>query len=143
MFTSLLAAIKGGILPLGRAAQQRQRNQDETLAKLYSILELVTEHNVQDEIKDMLPNITQAAADLALNIGAQRAQLSLVRPEPGISVIIGDEFLDCMNGDTGKGKSYTLDLLVSPALVKIGNGKGDMTTRKVLVAAEVFTKDDS
>jgi len=145
MFLSLLAAMKAGKQPEGIAAQLYQEHKKKVESELYDILAVLTAYNVGDDVKVELPRIVDTAAELALEIGVQRAQVGLSVPMPGHIVTIGDEFHDHRDGAVPKfkGKEYRVDLLVTPGLFRVGNGRGDMWTSRTLVPAEVFRVDEA
>ena len=142
MFLSLSAAVKGDQQPPGIAAQLYKKLQGDVRDKLYGILAEMTEHKVPPAVEEELPRIVRVAAELALEIGVQRALVSVVKPMGGEEVVIGDEFHDCLHGDSMKGQKFKVELLVSPGLLKIGDGRGNTSVRKSLVPAELFRGEE-
>jgi len=116
-----------------------RNNREDAEAGLGNILMVLNPGTpLSDRIKEDLKKITLQAGELALEIGVQRATVGLAVAEYGEVVPIGAEFHDCLNADVAKGNIVEVRLLVSPGLFKTGNGRGDMTARRVLVPAEIF-----
>ncbi len=85
--------------------------------------------------------MVRLAAELALDVGGSRAQLRLLARPPGHRVEIGPSFHDCQDGDMARGRAFTVDLLVSPGLCRVADGRrGDarVEIERVLVPAEIY-----
>jgi hypothetical protein len=86
---------------------------------------------VQQEVR----KIPRLAGELAITLGAQRARIHLAGAQRG-DVVRQDGTFDVQNGGSRGGARA--ELLLSPGLVKIGDGRGDMETRRVLLSGEIF-----
>lgn len=90
-------------------------------------------------VQNYLPEIVRIAGELALEFGCQRSEVSLVFPSHNEEVIIGDTFHDCQDGIIrARGIRQRVDIVVSPALCRVGDGRMDLVTRKVIVKGQIF-----
>ncbi|KAK0634342.1 hypothetical protein B0T17DRAFT_611369 [Bombardia bombarda] len=105
---------------------------------IFSILNEVCSSDVASEIKDKVGDIVKLAGELALEFGSQRAELGLEVPRPGDSVLIGPDFVDCEDGDANKGAFEVVNLLVSPKVFRVGDGRNDLKTKKVIFPGEIY-----
>ncbi|KAK3935292.1 hypothetical protein QBC46DRAFT_397856 [Diplogelasinospora grovesii] len=105
---------------------------------ILDMLNIVTNGQVGTEIKEKVSEIASLAGFLALEIGVHRACFGLSVPGRGESVQIGQEFVDCEDGDAARGEFETVDLVVCPHLFKIGDGRGDFTTLKSISPGEIY-----
>ncbi|KAM7203956.1 hypothetical protein V8F33_001927 [Rhypophila sp. PSN 637] len=115
-------------------ADNRQKVHDEILG----VLAQVCNDPVQPEIAEKIVEIVQLAGELALEFGSQRAELALDTPAKGETITIGPEFIDCEDGESERGRAKEVDLLVLPKLFRIGDGRNDLTTRKIIVQGEIY-----
>ncbi|KAM7211659.1 hypothetical protein V8F06_012959 [Rhypophila decipiens] len=75
--------------------------------------------------REMILKAARLAAELGLQLGVQCARVELKRPARNQSVVIGDEFHHCMDGDLDRGQRVRVDLVVSPGLTRLGSAKTD------------------
>lgn len=142
----------GGTPDLGVAVWHRQHC-DSVIASIRQLLDRVTGNATRSNTLDAVPAIVNLAAELGIEFGVQRAQILLVVPQRNDLVQEGPEYQDCLgsrggaaahgSGEDGnknnKGdRDMKVDLVVSPGMVRIGDGHGDLTFRKALVPCEVF-----
>ncbi len=115
---------------------------ESVVANIRALLNRITASETNPAVLDAVPEIVRLAAELGLECGVQRAQLWLLLPKRGEVVPEGAEYESCLGGsgnaDTSQQRSVVVDLLVSPGLVRVGDGRGDMAVRKALLACEVF-----
>ncbi|KAK3353911.1 hypothetical protein B0T25DRAFT_453808 [Lasiosphaeria hispida] len=146
-FHSIACSIKasGESSSQGDEAQQAQplvtpftANQAKVKAEILGILRGATQNPLLEEIEDKVGEITSVAGALALEVGVHRAYLGLAVPQRGELVQIGHEFIDCEDGDAARGTFETVDLVVSPHLYRVGDGRGDLTTAKAIHPGEIY-----
>ncbi|KAK0732048.1 hypothetical protein B0H67DRAFT_640358 [Lasiosphaeris hirsuta] len=113
-------------------------NQAKVKAQILDVLREVTQNPLLEEIEDKVGDIVSVAGALALEIGVHRAFLGLAVPQRGEQVQIGHEFIDCEDGDAARGAFETVDLVVSPHLFRVGDGRGDLTTTKAIHPGEIY-----
>jgi hypothetical protein len=101
------------------------------------LLNKVSETPISKQIEDQIAQIASLASELGLQCGVQPAQLQLFTPSRGQEVQIGDEYHDYADGDSQRGSIVTVDLVLSPGLNRIGDGRGDMNTKIRLVPCEI------
>ena len=78
------------------------------------------------------------AREIALQFGIHSAQLLLCVPQRGEQIQIGEEFHDCEDGDCYKGTVYAVDQLIVPGLQKIGDGRSDMSSKRIITPCEIY-----
>ena len=117
-------------------AENRQKVHDDIL----DVLNRVCNNQVQPEIAEKVVEIVQLAGELALEFGSQRAELALDVPGKGESITIGPEFVDCEDGESARGKMEEVELLVLPKLFRVGDGRNDLRSRKIIVPGEIYPK---
>ena len=143
MFLSIFTAVSQTRSETSLAADLYDANRDAVEQQLLHILQkVVMDYTIGKEILVQVCKIAKLGAELALEIGVQRAQVGLLVAGKGTgfpTVSIGAEWHDCENGDAAKGTTVIVDLLVSPGLIKLGNGRGDMDAKRVLVPADVYS----
>lgn len=103
------------------------------------MLQQVCTKGISEEIGKTVRHLVTTAGELALELGVQRAELGLEMPERGSQVQIGQNFVDCFDGDADRGLFKEVVLAVSPRLYKRGDGRGDMRTVKVIFHGEIYT----
>ncbi|EPE07985.1 interaptin [Ophiostoma piceae UAMH 11346] len=116
---------------------------DSVVYKIRQLLDRITNNNTRPDALEAVPTIVNLAAELGLECGVQRAQIWLLIPKPNEIVTVGAEYADCLgagsgDGDGDGGRDVKVDLVVSPGIVRIGDGRRDMAVRKALVPCEVF-----
>ena len=82
--------------------------------------------------------IAKLAREVALQFGVHPAYLKVVMPQHGQRVQIGDEYHDCYDGAENRGEMYTVDLVKSAGLQKVGNGRGESQAVRTIVPCEIF-----
>jgi hypothetical protein len=115
-------------------AQNSSRVQTEILG----VLDEVANGVVNGELQDSVPEITRLAGELALEFGAQRSQLGLMLPVRGDSIQIGEQFVDCTDGDGVKGSFVAVELVVCPCMFRIGDGRSDLQSGRTIFAGEIY-----
>lgn len=95
----------------------------------------VIQHGMEEQIRQ----IATLARNIALQFGIQTAELRLLVPTRGEEVQIGEEIHDCEDGDRYKGSTCAADLVIVPGLQKIGDGRSDMSSKRIIVPCEIYT----
>ena len=119
---------------------------DHVVASIRQLLDRITGYATRPDALEAVPVIVNLAAELGIELGVQRAQVLLVMPRRNDVVQAGPEYQDCLGGaggdgdrdQPGGGRDMKVDLLVSPGIMRIGDGRGDMAVRKALVPCEVI-----
>ncbi|KAK4161200.1 hypothetical protein QBC43DRAFT_292264 [Cladorrhinum sp. PSN259] len=93
----------------------------------------------EDEVK----TIARLAFEIAIQFGVNPACLSLLVPTAGEFVVIGTEYHDCEDGEEHRGTRSKVDLVVAPGLVRVGDGRSEMSKRYPIVPCEIFSADVS
>ena len=152
-FQSIKAAVlsrdKDGRTTSGTGGSSRQRPlkrwYDENLQqRRRQIVDLLQEASGGTISQGIIAKVSEAvnhAAELALDVGAQTAEVSLYRPRAGEAIVIGERFAHYQDGDSvGSGRRIEVGLVTSPGLQRIGDGREDMGTVKVIVPALVYPR---
>jgi hypothetical protein len=84
--------------------------------------------------------IATLAREVALQFGVHPAYLKVVMPQHGQRVEIGEEYHDCYDGAENRGEMYTVDLVKSAGLQKVGNGRGESRAVRTIVPCEIFAE---
>jgi hypothetical protein len=121
-------------------------NVNQTVDRIIKVLSEVSSMSnsfIPSEMKDLIRQIANLGLDIALQFGVHTAQLRLLLPNRGERIRIGDEFYDCEDGDCNRGTWYTVDLVAVPGLLKIGGGRSDMTSERIIVPCEIYPDGSS
>jgi hypothetical protein len=116
-------------------------NIHQTVDRIMGVLSEVSRLSnslVRSEVEDQIRQITNLAREIALQFGVQTAQLQLSVPNRGGDIQIGEEFHDCQDGDSYKGEVCAVDLVIVPGLQKIGDGRFDMNSKRIIVPCEIY-----
>lgn len=81
--------------------------------------------------------IVQDASRLALRMGAQRAHVMLQKPAHG-DLITLDDYYRHNSGTLGPGTRVQVELVLEPCMVRIGDGRDDLTSIKIIHKGSVF-----
>lgn len=84
----------------------------------------------------LVSSIVRDSGRLALRIGAQRASVLLQRPSHRDVVILGEYFTHDA-GTVVDGTIAQVDLVLEPCMVRIGDGRDDLTSIKVISKGSV------
>ncbi|KAK0615160.1 hypothetical protein B0T17DRAFT_497746 [Bombardia bombarda] len=95
---------------------------------------------VSEEIQDKVDETVRCAGELALEFGVHKAKICFGLPGHGDTVQIGAEFVDCEDGDSGRGALEVVELAVSPSLFMIGDGRNDLITANCLWPGEIYPR---
>ncbi|KAK3343608.1 hypothetical protein B0T25DRAFT_463207 [Lasiosphaeria hispida] len=144
-FQSIMMAVfpKGqrkGLASSGGMVGTFRTNRDKVYGEIRDILNEVCTNGVAEEIEEGIANIVRLAGELALEFGSQRTQLWLEGPEKGSSVQIGQDFVDCQDGDGNRGAREEVELVVSPKFFRVGDGRNDLSTVKIIYPGEIYPK---
>lgn len=98
----------------------------------------VTNGSLRDGVEDEILKATHLAREISLQFGIHPARLQLVIPARGEIVEIGKDYHDCCDSDYYAGKKYKVDLVTTPGLQKIGDGRSNMTSKWTIVPCEIY-----
>ena len=121
-------------------------NVNQTVDRVIRILSEVSSMSnsfPSSETKDHIRQMANLGRDMALQFGLHPAQLRLLFPSRGERIQIGEEFHDCEDGDCNRGVWYKVDLVTTPGLRKIGGGRSDMNSEKIIVPCEIYPDQSS
>ena len=138
-FESIMASILTGE-SAGEGGSLRRLNSaniQRTVDRISTVLSDISSSGLGMEAQAMVRKIARLTSELALQFGVQPSHLSLSLPARKQLVEIGKEFHDCIDGDINRGDRVLVDLVVSPGLNRVGDGKGS-TERRALMPCEVF-----
>jgi hypothetical protein len=145
-FQSIMAAI----MPKAGGGRRASPTQTVALGTTYSqncarverdilgVLDEVANGVVHGELQDSVPEIARLAGELALEFGAQRSQLGLMLPVRGDNIQIGEQFVDCIDGDGGKGAYIAVELVVCPSMFRVGDGRSDLQSGRTIFPGEIY-----
>jgi hypothetical protein len=106
--------------------------------KINTVLLDISAAAIAAELVDQIQDVATLAASIGLQFGVQPSQLRLSIPNREQVIEIGDEFHDCMDGDADKGARVSVDLVVSPGLLRIGDGRRDLRTKVPIVPCDFY-----
>lgn len=107
--------------------------------KVLAIFGSVTSGGAAAAAVRTVPQMVQRAAELALDFGSQRSEVVLDFPSYGSEVTLGDRFTDVEDGVIrARGSSQRVDIVVSPAVCRKGDGRFDPNCLTVVAKGEVF-----
>lgn len=87
--------------------------------------------------RNLISTIIQDAERLALRMGAQRAHVMFRRPSHRDLVTL-DEYFGHDGGTLPIGTSIQVDLALEPCMVRIGDGRDDLTSIRVISKGSVI-----
>jgi hypothetical protein len=105
---------------------------------ILGVLNEVANGVVHGELQDSVPEITRLAGELALEFGAQRSQLGLMLPIRGDNIQLGEQFVDCVDGEAAKGSYVAVELVVCPSMFRIGDGRSDLQSGRTIFPGEIY-----
>ena len=94
--------------------------------------------SVSREIEEQVQKLTAISFEIALQFGIHAARLQLHRPNHGDLICIGEDYTDCEDGNSHKGSSVPVDLVVVPGFQKFGDGRADTTVKRSLAPCEFY-----
>lgn len=116
-------------------------NVQQTVNRIMSVLSEVSELSgrpVRSDVEDEIHKMANLAEEIALQFGVHAAQLRLSVPHRGAQIQIGKEFHDCEDGDFHGGTICLVDLVTSPGLERIGDGRSDMSSKQIVTPCEIY-----
>jgi hypothetical protein len=122
-------------------ARLNSDNITRTVDRIMSLLSEVSKlsnSSIRSEVEDEIRQMTNLAREIALQFGIHSAQLRLSIPNRGEQVQIGEDFHDCIDGDSHRGSIFGVDLVIVPGLQKIGDGRSDMSSKRTIVPCEFY-----
>lgn len=140
-----LRAVDGGnSAPESLLAKLSTENTNQAVNRIMALLrEVCTLSNslMREEIPGEVNRLATLAREFGLQFGVHNAQLRLLVPNIGQQIQIGNEFRDVIDGDLSRGSSCMVDLVVVPGLQRIGDGRSDMATKRVIIPCEFYTHE--
>lgn len=118
-----------------------EHNVEDTVGRIMTLLVQISSLSNSDlpsDIEKDVYKIAMLAAEIGLQFGIHPAQLVLKIPVRGEQVQIGPEVHDCEDGDRNAGSRFPVDLVVVPGLQKVGDGRADLASMRVIVPCEIY-----
>lgn len=141
-FESIMAAVlKEGSSSSSSLLSLYNANLRDAQNRISTLLWDVTGSPPSNEATETVKRLTTRASELGLQFGVQPSHLNLSQPGRQQQVEIGKEVHDCIDGDTYRGKHVTVDVLVSPGLFRLGDGKGNMMAKVLLTPCDIWPMD--
>ncbi|KAK0646944.1 hypothetical protein B0T16DRAFT_171131 [Cercophora newfieldiana] len=121
---------------LMRSVNAFKANSDRVEANLAQKLQACGGRSLNTADKALISTIVQDSGRLALRMGAQRASVLLQRPSHRDLVILG-EYFSHDAGTIQDGTAAQVDLVLDACMVRIGDGRDDLTTIKIISKGSV------
>jgi hypothetical protein len=94
---------------------------------------------VPEGIVKEVSSLVELAGHLALDMGVQRAQLIVVWQPWGDIIRVGEELNPARDEkQQAPGQELAVDMMLCPALLRVGDGREDLSTVKVIHAGEAY-----
>lgn len=138
---ALRAGNDRGRVPSTPVAKLCADNVKQTIDRITQVLSEVSSLSggrVAGVVEEDITRTANIALEIALQFGIHPAQLRLLVPNRDEQVMIGEDFHDCENGDGDKGITFPVDLVIMPALQKIGDGRADTSSKRTIVPCEIY-----
>jgi len=114
------------------------QNKDKVRNDIIGILSGNSAAGVPEDLNEDIFQIVQLAGELSLEFGCQRTLLGVERPRRGDAVTIGQGYVDCQDGDSSRGKTEVVHLVVMPKFFRVGDGRSDLKMVKVICPGEIY-----
>lgn len=144
-FQSIIAATDSSSDPnsadLSEVAVLHNDNVSEAVNRIMTTLRQIATlagATINERLEQEIVQVTNGVSELAFQFGVHPAHLEMKVPFPGDRVQIGPEYHECDNGDNARGTTVGVDLMVFPGLQKIGDGRSDMVSRRIIVPCEIY-----
>ena len=123
--------------PLSRSLRAFEENTGVTKQMLAEKLQRCIGQPLASPISALVATIVLEASRLALRMGTQKAHVMLQMPAHRDYITLGEHFEH--EGDTfGPGSLVQVDLTMRPCMVRIGDGRDDLTSIKVICKGSVL-----
>lgn len=124
--------------PLAKLSVDNIRQTVNRIMGVLSDVSRLSNSLIRSEVEDEILQMVNLAREIALQFGVHSAQLQLSFPNRGEQIQIGEEFHDCEDGDRYKGSIFGVDLVIVPGLQKIGDGRSDMSSKRIITPCEFY-----
>jgi len=122
--------------PLSRSLRAFEKNTDVTKEMLVEKLQRCTGQPLATPMSALVATIVLEASRLALRMGTQKAHVMLQMPAHRDYITLGEHF-EHEGGTFGPGSFVQVDLALKPCMVRIGDGRDDLTSIKVICKGSV------
>lgn len=129
--------------PLARLSADNVNQAVDRIMSVFSEVSSLSNNSVRNEVVDQIREMATLAREIALQFGVHPAQLRLLVPSRGDQIQIGEEFQDCEDGDYNRGSICAVDLVIVPGLQKIGDGRSDMRSKRIIVPCDIYPDQPS
>ncbi|KAK3343428.1 hypothetical protein B0T25DRAFT_572439 [Lasiosphaeria hispida] len=114
----------------------------QRILTLIADLAAFTQAALYPDLESEIRSMVRLTFEIAVQFGINQAGLSLLAATSGEMVVIGAEFHDCEDGEEHRGTRTHVDFVVSPGLVRVGDGREEMARRRTVLACEVFAAEE-
>jgi hypothetical protein len=135
-FQSVMSAVKSG--QAEHLSRMHNENIKQCTVQMTNVLHLASSGFDKSGVQDLLLGIAETAAEVAFQFGIQPATLQLSIPHSHQQVVIGDEYHDCIDADSFRGAGTDVELVVSPGVIRLGDGRANMNSRISLVPCQIY-----
>ena len=121
-----------------------EQNRDDCVRQIMAFLSelsAISSVNLYHELEGEVKTMARLSWQIGVQCGVNQAGLLLLTASTGDTVVIGPEYHDCEDGDEYRIATH-VDFVVSPGLVRVGDGRGEMNERFPVVACEIFSSGD-
>jgi hypothetical protein len=121
------------LCPLAKLYVENVTSTCTIILDLLKALTTLSGHPLPPSVEKEVHDIVRLSSEYAMQIGVNPAQLFIGVPLHREIVQIGSEYHDYQNGDSDRGTPATVDLMVAPGVLKVGDGRSDLETRRSIV----------
>ncbi|KAK3319152.1 hypothetical protein B0H66DRAFT_475876 [Apodospora peruviana] len=112
-------------------------NIDAVAEEMVQTLQKCSGYRLDERAPAQIASVARGLGILSLEMGSQPAHIILEGCSHGDWIRPGDMFKD--EYETEGGSPVQVDLMTEPCMVRIGNGREDLTTRKVVSKGNIIT----
>ncbi|KAK0706278.1 hypothetical protein B0T26DRAFT_446666 [Lasiosphaeria miniovina] len=134
-----------GMPGTGVVAQLGEANVERCVQQVMGFLtelSTISAEPLYADLGDEVRSLVRLAFEVALQFGVNQANLALLAVEPGEAVVIGPDFHDCEDADEHRGTRARVDLVVSPGLQRVGDGRTELARKRTIVPCEIFAGEE-
>ncbi|KAK5661327.1 hypothetical protein OQA88_11222 [Cercophora sp. LCS_1] len=120
-----------------RSVQLFMKNRDNVEDAIWDALSQ-RHDNIPEDLRAKVAKIATDAGELALELGSQRALLELERVEEDVMINSSLGFVDCEDGDMHGNQDLRVAFMVSPKLLRVGDGRNDFKAMKTICNGQIY-----
>ncbi len=137
LFEAILRDVRNG--EAGKAyASMFRANVDKVTKELINTLQRLCSGRLDLRAHSQIETISNGLGILGLEMASQRPHVLLERCRYGDRIPRGERGSERFKDDgDGSGSSLDVDLMIQPCLRRVGDGRGDLFSEKVIVKGEI------